>query len=409
VKSGVWIGPRPSGRQIVAIVFVGTIGILIPGVQPIVLAALLTEHHISLSQLGHAASAELLCMGLAAAMAAALLPPRRLRAIGIVTSLILALGNWLTPLVMGETVTALRAVTGAAGGVLIWVTACMIARSAAPDRWAGIYLTVQTLAQFIFAAVMASWIEPRWAAQGDFALLAAAGLVCAVASLALPAAFRVLPKGEGAGSFVMPPPRGLAALASNFLLLMFIVSIWVYYDPIARQAGLSTQVSDEAVSVSLGFQVLGGTVATLAAGRFKWYPVFLLCAAVDLIMVALLGSSPSALLFLFDAAVFGFIWMFILPFLVSMTIEADPSRRSAVFFSGVGLLGASLGPTIVGLIISPDETRGALWLGAACLFLSLAIATALRFMGTRSPPFDDAQPPIMREVEMNGERNDSFN
>jgi hypothetical protein len=399
VKDGVWIGPRPTGWQIAAIVFVGTIGILIPGVQPIVLGALLTEQHISLSQLGHAASAELLCMGLAAALAAALLPPRRLRAIGIAASLILALVNWLTPLAMGETVTALRAVTGAAGGVLIWVTACLIARSAAPERWAGIYLTVQTLAQFIFAATMASWIEPRWAALGDFALLAVAGLVSAGVSLALPTAFQVLPKGEGGGSFVMPPPRGRAALASTFLLLMFIVSIWVYYDPIARQAGLSTQTSEQAVAVSLGFQVLGGTLATLAAGRLKWYPVFLACAAVDLIMVALLGSRPSALLFLFDAAVFGFIWLFILPFLVSMIIEADPSRRSAVFFSGVGLLGASLGPTIVGLIISPDETGGALWFGAGCLFLSLAIATALRFMQARSSPSDNAQPSIMREVE----------
>jgi hypothetical protein len=408
VKAGVWIGPRPAGWRIAATVFVGTIGILIPGVQPIVLGALLTEQHISLSQLGHAASAELLCMGLAAALAAALLPPRRLRATGIAASLILALVNWLTPLAMGETVTALRAVTGAAGGVLIWVTACLIARSAAPERWAGIYLTVQTLAQFIFAATMASWIEPRWAALGDFALLAVAGFVSAGVSLALPTAFHVLPKGEGegTGSFVMPPPRGLAALASIFLLLMFIVSIWVYYDPIARQAGLSTQISDEAVSVSLGFQVLGGTLATLAAGRLKWYPVFLVCAAVDLIMVALLGSRPSALLFLFDAAVFGFIWMFILPFLVSMIIEADPSRRSAVFFSGVALLGASLGPTIVGLIISPDETAGALWFGAGCLFLSLAIATALRFMEPRSPPFAAAEASAPR---FDGERNDSIN
>jgi hypothetical protein len=399
VKTGDWIGRHPTGWQTAAIVFVGTIGILIPGVQPIVLGSLLTEKHISLSQLGHAASAELLCMGLAAALAAALLPPRRLRAIGIAASLSLALGNWLTPLVVGETVTALRAVTGAAGGFLIWVTACMIARSAAPGRWAAVYLTIQTLAQFIFAAVMASWIEPRWAAQGNFALLAVAGLVCAAASLALPAAFQVLPKTEGQGPFVMPPPRGLAALASTFLLLMFIVSIWIYFDPIARRAGLSTQISDEAVSVSLGFQVLGGTVATLAAGRLKWYPVFLVCAAVDLIIVALLGSRPSAVLFLFYAAVFGFIWLFILPFLVSMIIEADPSRRSAVFFSGVGLLGASLGPTIVGLIISPDETSGALWYGAGCLLLSLATATGLRFMQARSPPFNNAQPSIMRQVE----------
>jgi len=279
----------------------------------------------------------------------------------------------------------LRALTGAAGGVLIGVTACMIARSAAPERWAGIYLSVQTLAQFVLAAVMTAWIDPGGAVQADFGMLAIAGLGSAVASLALPRAFQVLPTPSGKGSFAMPPPRGLAALACVFLVLTFIVSIWVYYDPIARQAGLSSHISDTAVYVSLAFQVLGGTFATLSAGRLRWFPVFLVCAAVDLGMIALLGTHLSAPLFLIDAAVFGFIWLFILPYLVPMIIEADPTRRSAVLTSGVGLLGSSAGPTMAGLIISPDDTRGALWFGAACLLCSLAIATGLRFLRPRAP------------------------
>jgi len=381
-----WIGPRPTAWQITAILFVGTIGILIPGVQPVVLGALLTEEHINLSQLGHAASVELLVMGGTAALAAALLAPRRLRAICIAAGVMLALGNYFTPLVRGEAVTALRAITGAAGGLLIWITASMVARSAAPDRWAGIYLTVQTLAQLIFAAIMTSWINPNNAVRSDFGLLAVAGLLCLVIAFALPSAFVDLPKGAGEveGSFAIPPPRGFAALAAPLLLMMCIVGIWVYYDPIAQQAGLSTRVSGMAVSISLAFQVLGGTLATLTAGRLKWFPVFVVCAAVDFAMIALLGAHPSALLFLLDAAVFGFIWLFILPFLVPMTIEADPSRRSAVLISGVALLGASLGPTLAGMIITPDDTRGALWFGAACLFLSLGIAAGLRFI--KKPP-----------------------
>ena len=385
-QSGVWIGPRPTPMQITAIVFVGTIGILIPGVQPIVLGALLAQRHISLSQLGTTASVELLTMGLAAALGAALLPSRRLRVIGIGASLVLALGNYLTPFAAGGSITALRALTGAAGGVLIGVTACMIARSAAPERWAGIYLSVQTLAQFILAAIMTAWIEPSRAVQGDFGMLALAALASAAAAFALPRAFQDLPKPAGTSRFVMPPPRGLAALVCVFLVLMFIVSIWVYYDPIARQAGLSSHISDTAVYVSLAFQVLGGTIATLSAGRLRWFPVFVICAAVDLGMIALLGTHPSALLFLIDAAVFGFIWLFLLPYLVPMIIDADPTRRSAVFASGVGLLGSSLGPTMVGLIVSPDDTQGALWLGAACLLCSLAIAAALRYLRPRSPP-----------------------
>lgn len=381
LSPGAWIGPRPTAIQITAVVFVGTIGILIPGVQPIVLAALLSAQHITLSQLGHAASVELLSMGAAAALAAALLPPRRLRAICIAASLVLALGNYVTPRAFGETVSVVRGITGAAGGLLIWITACMIARSAAPDRWAGIYLTVQTLAQFIFAAIMTACFKPSQAVQGDFGLLGIAGLACILVAFALPVAFQALPTGDGeaVGIFVMPPARGLAALASTFLLLMFIVGIWVYYDPIAHQAGLSTHISDTAVYVSLAFQVLGGTAATLLAGRLRWFPVFVVCAAIDFAMVALLGTHLTAALFLIDAAVFGFIWLFILPFLVPMIIEADPSRRSAVLTSGVSLLGASVGPTLVGLIISPDDTQAALWFGAACLLLSLAIAAVLRF------------------------------
>ncbi|MGO9932742.1 MAG: MFS transporter [Steroidobacteraceae bacterium] len=386
VQSGVWIGPRPTVGQIAAIVFVGTIGILIPGIQPIVLGALLAARHITLSQLGATASVELLTMGLAAALGAALLPARRLRVIGVAASLALALGNYLTPFAAGESITILRALTGAAGGVLIGATACMIARSAAPQRWAGIYLSVQTLAQFIFAAIMTAWGEPGRAVHCDFGMLAIAGLGSAVASLALPAVFQVLPKSAGKGSFAMPPLRGVAALACVFLVLMFIVSIWVYYDPIARQAGLSSHISDTAVYVSLAFQVLGGTLATLSAGRLKWFPVFAACAAVDFLMVALLGAHPSALVFLIDAAVFGFIWLFILPFLVPMAIEADPTRRSAALASGVSLLGASMGPIMVGLIISPDDTGGALWFGAACLLVSFAIATALRYLRPRTLP-----------------------
>src|SRR5258708_23895196 len=92
------------------ILFVGTIGILIPGVQPVVLAALLAEQHITLAQLGHAASVELLSMGLAASLAAAFLPPRRLPAIALITSLVLAGGNSATPFAIGEMGTAVRAV-----------------------------------------------------------------------------------------------------------------------------------------------------------------------------------------------------------------------------------------------------------------------------------------------------------
>src|SRR5260221_9271719 len=116
------------------ILFVGTIGILIPGVQPVVLAALLAEQHITLTQLGHAASAELLSMGLAAAFAAAFLPPRRLPAIALLTSLVVAAGNWLTPFAVGDMVTAGPALTRFTRGILFLGAGCVRSRFAPPQR-----------------------------------------------------------------------------------------------------------------------------------------------------------------------------------------------------------------------------------------------------------------------------------
>lgn len=371
-----WIGERPSGLQISVVFFVGVIGILLPGLQPIVLAALNAAGGISLAQMGHAATAELLAMGLAAALAGAVLPTKRLISIGISSSLLMAVGNWLTPLAAGETVTALRTLTGAMGGILIWITSALIARCATPDRWAAIYLAVQTFAQFIVGLAMTKWIEPHWGAPGDFALLAWISVASAAAALLLPAAFAALPRTEG-GISGLPPLKGIAALVVVFLVMMFIVSIWVYYDPIAHEAGLSSEVSNNAVLLSLAFQVAGGSAAAILAGRLPWFPTLMACAAVDLAMVWLLGTHPSELLFYIDAAIFGFLWLFILPFEVPMLIEADPSRRAAVLNSGIGLLGGSIGPSVVAEIISPDNTRGALWLAAACLIVSLAIAAAL--------------------------------
>jgi hypothetical protein len=234
------------------VLLVGTLGILIAGVQPIVLAALLNEKHITLAQLGHASTSELLSMGGAAALAGALLPARHIRAIGILTGLLLAVGNWFTPLLSGESVTAMRVLTGAAGGVLIWVTSCLISRSATPDRWAGIWLAVQTLTQLLFGFGMSLWVEPQWGAAGDFHMLVASGLLAALCALWLPAAFVDLPRRPGAESSLgIPSPLGMAGLAVAFLFMMFIVTIWVYYEPLAHQAGLSSQVSEHATLISL--------------------------------------------------------------------------------------------------------------------------------------------------------------
>jgi hypothetical protein len=374
-SSADWIGERPTPLQLGVILFVGVCGVMIAGLQPLLLGTLAQEGRITAAQLGHAATAELLLMGAASAYAGARWKPERLRAIGLVSALALAALNVATAWANGETITLIRAVAGVPSGILIWITVAMIARSPTPERWAGIYLTIQTLAQFVLAAALAAWVISRSGANGGFVALAVMCVISAVAALALPNRFAPLVADNASSN--MPPARGFVALAAPFLWMAFIVGVWVYAEPLSRQAGHAPTVAGVAVSVSLACQVLGGATATLLAGRLRWFPTLMFCALLNVGCLLAFAASPSESLYLLTSGVFGFLWLFSLPFMVPMTIAADPTRRAAVLVGGAELAGGSLGPLFASFVVSDADVRGALGFGAVALAVTVAIAFAL--------------------------------
>jgi len=374
-SSADWIGERPTPLQLGVILFVGVCGVMIAGLQPLLLGTLAQEGRITAAQLGHAATAELLFMGAASAYAGARWKPERLRAIGLVSALALAALNVATAWANGETITLIRAVAGVPSGILIWITVAMIARSPTPERWAGIYLTIQTLAQFVLAAALAAWVISRSGANGGFVALAVMCVISAVAALALPNRFAPLVADNASSN--MPPARGFVALAAPFLWMAFIVGVWVYAEPLSRQAGHAPTVAGVAVSVSLACQVLGGATATLLAGRLRWFPTLMFCALLNVGCLLAFAALPSESLYLLTSGVFGFLWLFSLPFMVPMTIAADPTRRAAVLVGGAELAGGSLGPLFASFVVSDADVRGALGFGAVALAVTVAIAFAL--------------------------------
>jgi hypothetical protein len=370
-----WIGERPTALHLGIILLVGVCGVMIAGLQPLLLGTLTQEGRITAEQLGHAATAELLLMGAAGAYAGARWKAEGLRAIGVTSALALAALNVATVWASGETVTLIRALAGVPSGILIWITIAMIARSPTPERWAGLYLTVQTLAQFVLAAALAAWVIPRSGANGGFVALAVLCVISAAAALALPNRFAPLVADNGASN--MPSARGLVALAAPFLWMAFIVGVWVYAEPLSRQAGHAPTVAGVAVSVSLACQVLGGATATLLAGRLGWFPALMFCALVSVGCLLAFAALPSEALFLLTSAVFGFLWLFSLPFMVPMLIAADPTRRAALLVGGAELTGGSLGPLFASFVVSDADVRGSLGFGAVALAVTVAIAVAL--------------------------------
>jgi hypothetical protein len=153
--------------------------------------------------------------------------------------------------------------------------------------------------------------------------------------------------------------------------------VWVYAEPLSRQAGHAATVAGVAVSLSLAFQVLGGATATVLAGRLRWFPVIAFCALVYVACLLTYAALPSAFLYLVTSSVFGFLWMFSLPFFVPMVIAADPTRRAAVLVGGAELAGGSLGPLFASFVVTDADVRGSLGFGAFALAMTVAIAVVL--------------------------------
>jgi len=378
-----WIGLPPSPIQRAATLFVGVSGLMFAGVGPLLLGALESVHRLSAAQIGLAGTAELLSMGLAAGLTGPLLGAVRLRPLAVICGLLMALLNYATAQVDGGWLIAVRALDGLPSGALVWLMTGMIVRAPRPERWAGLYLTLQTLAQLAMVAMLTAFVLAPLGVNGGFIALAGLGVLTALCGLVVPKSYAHL-GGSDETRAGLPDGRGGWALAAGFFMLAFILAVWMYLEPLARQAGLSEGLAGTAVALSLGAQVLGGSAATLLAGRLPWFATLALSIAALIGVIALLALSPGPVAFLACAALFGFLWLFSTPFLAALAIDADPSRRAAALGSGAQLLGCSAGPLLGSLVVRDGEVRGSLALGVALALISLAIVTGLRFTARRS-------------------------
>ena len=362
----------------------GCVALLMLGLQPLLLGALLNEHRLDLAQLSRAATVELLVLGITAGVMGGGVAHRRLRLIGAAGCAVLAGANAASLLAAGLSMVVCRAVAGLGAGIVVWIAVGLITQGHVPARLSGIFLAGQTAAQAVLAAVLPLTVMPGHGANGGLAALAVISALSAVALPLLPSSLPDLPKAEhGAGGVNL---AGALGLASSFCFMAGIVGLWVFVDPVARMHGITPAVAKYAVAQALAAQVVGGLAATVLAQRLPPGATLVGCALGFLAAVAVLAGTPGDASFMAAVLLFGFLWLFTLPFQVPVLIRADPTRRAAMLLAGAQLLGGSAGPQITGLFATETDLRPALAADAAlfglCLLLTL-LAMALPRRATR--------------------------
>ncbi|QYE34209.1 hypothetical protein KZX46_15680 [Polymorphobacter sp. PAMC 29334] len=379
--AGAWIGsPPPVGQQVAAYV-VGIVGVLFAGVGPLLLGGLEATHRLSATQLGEAGTVELLAMGIGAGLAGAVFGSRHLRVIAVVCGLLLAALNVATTRVSGDMLTLVRGLAGLPSGIMIWLVTGLIVRSPRPERGAGLYLTVQTLAQLVMVAAITAFVIGPFGVNGGFLALAAVGLVSAIVGVAVPPSYAPLPATDNPRG--LPGARGWVALAATFCFQAFILAAWIYVEPLSRQSGHAAGTAGLAISLSLGAQVAGGTLATIAAGRIAWLWALVGSLIGMIVLLGVFATLPSTVVFLAASAAFGFLWIFSAPYLTPMAIEADPTRRAAILGPGASLLGCGAGPFLASLVVTDSDVRGSLYLAAGIAVICAVIVAALHLTRPR--------------------------
>lgn len=350
---------------------VAILGALIPVVLPLVLAGLVHEQRITTAQVGHAATSELLGMAIATAVAATWVPAIRLRMIGAVCGVALTAVNLATLYLSGMDVVLIRGVGGVCGGIFLWMMIGMLARSDLPARWSGVYLAVQSLLGLALSAAFTAWVIPRYGANGGFIALALVSAIIVLAAPFLPDRYAELTheRASGTGSVA----QGGIALVSVGLFMAANMALWIYVEPLARQAGQAFAIAGTAITIGTGTQIAGSAVASLLARRLNFVPVIIWGGVVSAALTLVLPMLSHAGLFVFAIAVVGFLWTLILPFQVPLVIAADPTRRMAMQIGGVQLLGAGVGPVLASLAVRGDDVGGTATLIAAVFAVSLAI------------------------------------
>ncbi|HEX4740521.1 MAG TPA: hypothetical protein VH353_04240 [Caulobacteraceae bacterium] len=369
-------GPAFSPLEATSAIGVGVNSLLVLGVLPAVLGALADEHRLTNSQIGLSAMLELLAMGISTGLCGLVRRPSRLRLIGLAASLGLAAVDLAGMGAHGAFLLALRATAGAVEGVLLWISIGFIVRTATPERWAGVFFTAQTAAQLALALLLAAFVLPRYGADGALVALAVVSVAGVLPALTSPRVYEPLPIRPGETG--APPPRGWVALIATAIFVAGGGAIGVYLQPLAHAAGLSADVARTALWTSLVGQVAGGALATVMAGRVRYFVVFVVGSALSLVIWTILGLNVPAWLFVVDNIASGVVSLVLAPYIAPMTIAADPTRRAAVQSGAAQLLGGALGPLLSSVVVGDGPVRGVLWLGGGLLLAGLAIIAWLR-------------------------------
>ena len=370
--------PIDSGRVLIAAMILGTTGVALFAILPLLVGALVDYLALTPRQSGFVAAADII--GMAAGNLAAFFWIRRIsmRKMAWLAVSIIALANLLCITTSSfAMILSLRLLIGLAEGTCLALAYAILGRSSHADRNYAIFIVVI----MTFGALNLYILSQLAQIYGAIVFFLDLAIIAAVAGLFV----RYIPKrgavhesredaSHAIVEAVLPVgPAVIVLLAANLVYFVGQGGVWAYLERI----GIAHELSVDQVAIGLSMSLITGVAGALATTvinlRFGRAAPLGAAILIAIACVLVLIWNVTVATFFVAVGLWNFVNNFGHPYLLGYMASIDRSGRYVVASGGMQTAGMGVGPAIAALIISSPTYINVLWLGLACFIITLAM------------------------------------
>lgn len=364
-SSGYW-------AEYAGLMLIAMMGAAVTNLMPLIVGAFSDSGLFSTQQVGYLAAADV--AGILLSTTSAFWWVRRVPwRPAVQLSLLLFIGaNLLTSMAEGyNALLLLRFAAGIACGVSYAIALAALGDSARVDKTFGVMVTIQV----VFGTVGFLLLPDLISRFGYGAIYQSFNLFLLAALLLSFVSFAQNQKPQHSVCFELSGRLAPALWVFCGVVLYYFAQggVWGYLERLGVAAGLTMAEVGYVLGLGFAISAVGSLLSGVFVAKFGRTAALWLTVAIQLpclFALSLLSVGPAWLIYAAATIVYQIFWSFVVPVMMGIFNDVDPSGRLIVFCLSAFKVGLMLGPPIAALTISSFSLTAVLPLGAAAIVLS---------------------------------------
>jgi len=378
---------RPTGgttgqEGLVAIITLGTAGVMTFLAMPVIAAALVNVMGASERDVGLFSTVQLITLS-CGCLLSTFLPRGQFRRFGIAALAVMIVCDLLCLTQPSWTMLlVLRGIGGAAGGVAVSQATAAMARTRNAERSFGLFLALQTILSIVCVYAMPPIIA-RFGFAAAYGVLLAFDLIAMLLvltrlkAISPTAVHQMMPGNDMAGWL-----RSAGVLISILCFFTGVGALWTFLAILGQGIGLDGSQIALVLSISKLIAFGASFLPGIIGSRFGRIPPIVVAAAILIAAVQVFAVADAFTTFVIATAMFSFGWYVIYPFQLGALGQVDHDGRPMLAAAALTGAGLGLGPALT--VLGPGGPAG-IYMIATLAFLGAGVA-AIAALSRTSPP-----------------------